>query len=417
MPSEEGSALKSSFMGIIQNLVGIVNRDYHHRHGFGQMKPDASKTIGEPPCEAPPQTESPQQRHREEERRSDLGLSGVKIASSFLLAMTACVSWGRQSLTQLRAKTWIKESSGSVLTAFKVYLELAKARLTALVVLTAAVGFVLAGRGRFDLAAFLWTVIGTGLTGAGANGFNQWEERFLDRLMDRTRLRPVPSRRIGETHAFLWSLGTSIAGVAILFFLVNLQTALLGLATILLYVLVYTPLKTRSTLCTLVGAVCGAIPPMMGWTGATGTIGAGAWILGAILFVWQIPHSLALAWLYKADYRKGGFRILPVLDESGRLTCHTILLYCLALLPIGLSLSLAGVTGPYFALGSVVLGLFLVAKGYRLQRHRSNTQARSLFIGSLIYLSLLLFLMVVDRPSGEIPPAVAAVESTHGDLP
>ena len=310
-----------------------------------------------------------------------------------------------------------RNSSMSISTLTRVYLELAKARLTALVVVTTAVGFVLASKGRFDLGAFCWTVIGTALTGAGANGLNQWEERFLDLRMERTRSRPVPSNRIGGRHAFLWSLGTSAAGVAVLALWVNPPTALLGFLTVSLYVLVYTPLKTRTTLCTLVGAVCGALPPVMGWTGATGTVGAGAWILGAILFAWQIPHSLALAWLYKTDYRKGGFRILPVVDDTGRLTCHTILLYCLALLPIGCSLSLIGVTGPIFAFGSIVLGLFLVSKGFHLQRHRSNAQARSLFIGSLVYLSLLLLLMVADRSSATDPSTIAVAESIRNSPP
>ena len=199
------------------------------------------------------------------------------------------------------------------------YLELGKARLSTLVVATTAVGFAVAP-GRFDALLFAWTLLGTTLAALGANSLNQWAERERDALMERTRTRPLPSGRLAAREALAAGVLESLGGVALLAALVNLLTALLAAFVILLYVLVYTPMKSRSHLNTLVGAVCGAIPPMMGWTAVTGALDPGAYILAAVLFVWQIPHFLALAWLYREDYQRGGYKMLPHSDPSGRLT-------------------------------------------------------------------------------------------------
>ena len=179
-----------------------------------------------------------------------------------------------------------------------IYLELAKTRLTTLVLLTTGVGYVLAVDGPIAWDTLFWTILGTALTGSGANGLNQCIEAEADRRMARTHGRPVAARRIGVRHAWTVSLMWAALGVFLLSALVNTLTAALGAVAVLLYVLVYTPLKQRSSICTLVGAVVGAIPPMMGVAAATGRLGLGAWILAALLFTWQIPHSLALAWLY-----------------------------------------------------------------------------------------------------------------------
>ncbi len=294
---------------------------------------------------------------------------------------------------------------------FHIYLELSKSRLSALVALTTVAGYLLAGRtGSFDWWGFLWTVVGTALASGGANGINQWWEADPDSLMERTRERPVPSSRIGLLHALIWSVATSAMGIVILAWLVNPLTAILGALTVLLYTLIYTPLKRRTSLCTLVGAVCGAIPPMMGWTGAAGELGSGAWILAAILFIWQIPHFLALAWMYRADYERGGFRMLPVIDRSGRLTGTAVVLYCFALLPVAVSLSLVGVTGWFYAAGSLVLGGMMLSLGVTLNRKRTDLNARRLFLASLAYLSLLMGLMAADRAVPPLSsPAVANV--------
>ena len=198
---------------------------------------------------------------------------------------------------------------------FASYLELSKARLGALVVLTAFVGYVLGARGHLSLGVGLAAVAGTALSAFGANILNQWWEVERDRLMHRTKSRPLPSGRVDRRVALAWGLLSTAAGLSILALGTNLLTTGLSLFVILLYVVVYTPLKVRTPLNTVIGAICGAIPPMMGWAAATGRLDAGAWILGGILFVWQIPHFLALAWMYRDDYELGGFRMLP---DGGR---------------------------------------------------------------------------------------------------
>jgi protoheme IX farnesyltransferase len=280
-----------------------------------------------------------------------------------------------------------------------LYLQLAKARLSALVLLTAAVGFIMASprAAGIDWVRLLLTVVGTGLAAGAANALNQVIEARRDELMQRTRDRPLPSRAIGRGHAVIFSLVTACAGLAILALAVNLAAAGLALATICIYVGLYTPLKTRSTLNTIVGAVCGAIPPMIGWVAATGRLEPGAWILGTLLFVWQIPHFFALAWLYRDDYARGGFVMLPVVDRTGRLTGQVVVLTSLSLVPLALAATLAGLSGLVYAAGSVLLGLWILGFGARLYALRTEASARRLFLASILYLPILLCLMVADR--------------------
>lgn len=291
--------------------------------------------------------------------------------------------------------------------AGKLYLELAKARLTALVLLTTLVGYVLALGDGEPLWPLFWTVLGTGLAAAGANALNQWLEVDLDARMERTRDRPLPSGRVNRSRAFGWGLGSAVGGVALLAVLVNLLAAGLAATVVLLYTLVYTPLKQRSTLCTVVGAVCGAIPPLIGWAAAAGRLELGAWLLAATLFVWQIPHFFSLAWIYRRDYARGGFRMLPVIDPGGRLTFQILLLFCLVLLPLGLTVYLVGVAGPVFALGSLLLGGAWTLLGLHLYRERSLASARRVFLTSLAYLPLLLGLMLADRGDRREFPVLA----------
>lgn len=276
---------------------------------------------------------------------------------------------------------------------------LTKARLSALVLLTTAVGFILGQTGEGGWAALLWTVIGTALAAGCANTINQIIERRRDGRMQRTASRPLPAGRTTPLHAFLAAVVMGYTGVALLAILVNLLAAGLALLTILLYVLVYTPLKSRTTLNTLVGAVAGALPPMIGWAAATGSLDLRAIMLGALLFVWQLPHFFALAWLYREDYERGGYRMLPVLDPTGRITARVVVLTSMTLLPLGLALTMVGLTGWLVAAGSVLLGLAMVALGVRMARHCSSARARTVFLASLIYLPLLLTLMVIDRGS------------------
>jgi heme o synthase len=300
------------------------------------------------------------------------------------------------------------------------YFELAKARLAGLVVLTTIVGYVLAARGSFDLAVFSWTVLGTTLTAFGANILNQWLEADRDKRMERTRNRPLPAGNVSRSQALLWGLLSSIAGLIVLDMGANRLTAVLSLFVILFYVLVYTPLKARTPFNTLVGAVCGAIPPMMGWTAATGHLELGAWILGGILFIWQVPHFLALAWMYREDYARGGFRMLPAADPDGSATGRAAFVHALALLPITGALAAAGVTGMTYLVFSQVVGIGFVVLGLAFARRRVRLTARRLFLASIIYLPLLLGLMVFDMDDRLARWAGIKVSNTAqmtGDLP
>lgn len=294
------------------------------------------------------------------------------------------------------------------------YLELAKARLGALVVLTAFVGYVLGAGGKLSLTIGLAAVLGTALSAFGANILNQWWEVERDRLMHRTRSRPLPAGRIERPAALASGLVTALAGLVVLAVGTNVLTTLLSLFVILLYVLVYTPLKVRTPLNTVVGAVCGAVPPMMGWAAATGGLEAGAWILGGLLFVWQIPHFLALAWLYREDYARGGFRMLPSIDLEGRLTGRVAFVWAAALLPVTAALSVAGVTGGTFLVASQVVGLAFLALGWVFLRERSRLSARRLFLASILYLPAVLGLGVADMVGHRAPhpPTAAAIAPT-----
>lgn len=298
------------------------------------------------------------------------------------------------------------------LVVLRAYPELTKIRLTGLVVATTAVGFLMAGGGRQEVSRLAWTVLGTALAAAGAMALNQVMEVGRDARMERTRHRPLPAGVLTARHALAFGVVVAGAGLAILAAEANTLTAVLGLTVVLVYTLVYTPLKPRSPLCTLAGAVCGAIPPMMGWT-ATGTpLGFGAWLLAGVLFLWQIPHFLALAWLYRDDYARGGFRMLSVVDASGRSTGQAAVLYSMALLPVGVLAALGGMTGWGFAAGSFVLTGGLVALALALAAKKSDAVARRLFLATLIYLPLLLGLMVADRlPS---PQGLAAALQAAG---
>lgn len=283
------------------------------------------------------------------------------------------------------------------------FAELTKARLASLVLMTTATGYLAAQRGPVPWSRFAVTLAGTALAALGAMALNQWQERDLDAQMRRTRNRPLPGGRISPAAVFATGLVLAASGVAILFALINVLTGTLALAVVAVYTLVYTPLKTRTTLCTLVGAVCGALPPIMGWTAATGRIAPGAVLLGALLFVWQIPHFLALAWLYRDDYARGGFRMLPSVDPDGAITARMAVIYTLALVPLGVLAIPARLGGPVAALAATALAAALVALAMQLLRDRSDRSARRVFFATLIYLPLLLALIVAD-PARPITP-------------
>jgi protoheme IX farnesyltransferase len=280
---------------------------------------------------------------------------------------------------------------------YQQYRELGKVRLSAMVVITTAVGFAMAETGNVHWATLFWTCLGTFLAAIGASALNQRMEIVRDGRMDRTKNRPLPGGHMSPNHATLFGVLAVAGGLAILCPLANYPTALLGLANVLIYVLLYTPLKPRTTLNTLVGAVVGGIPPMMGWTAAAGTLSTGGWLLGAILFVWQIPHFLALAWMYRDDYHKGGYLMLPGIDPSGTLTCRVIIAYSCALFPLCLALTWFNIAGWVFGGGSVVLGIWLLSLEIKLMRDKTRENAKRLFLASVVYLPALLLLMVADR--------------------
>lgn len=285
--------------------------------------------------------------------------------------------------------------------AGSVWSELFKARLTALVVLTTTLGFYFGARDGLGGLLFWETILATALLASGAAALNQYLEREADALMTRTRNRPLPSGRVSPATALQVGVALSILGMLWLTFRVNPLTGLLGTITLASYLFVYTPLKRVTTLNTLVGAVPGALPPLMGWTAATGDLGAGGWALFTILFFWQMPHFMAIAWMYRDDYARGGFRMLPVVDPEGRRTGmtavrHTVALIAFSLAPVGL-----GLAGRWYAGVALALGLSFLACAVLFAARLTRESARRLFLASIVYLPVLLSVLVADRtPAG-----------------
>jgi len=277
------------------------------------------------------------------------------------------------------------------------YLELTKPRITFLIVLTAAAGFCLAARGALDYAVLVHAMIGIALLSSGIATLNQYMERDLDALMRRTLSRPLPSGKLAPAEAFVFGMGLTVAAEVYLALLVNPLTALLGLSVIAGYLLLYTPLKTRSSLSTVVGAFPGAMPPLMGWTAARGEAGLEAWILFAILFLWQFPHFLAIAWMYREDYGRAGILMLPVVEPEGRVTGQQIVMCTLMLVPVSLLPTLMGISGSIYFAGALVLGLLFLYVSISAALSRSRQQARRLLLASVLYLPLLFLLMVLNR--------------------
>ena len=277
------------------------------------------------------------------------------------------------------------------------FYELTKPRMNFLVVVTTMVGYYMAARAWGDWTRVVYTLVGTALTAAGSSVLNQYAERDLDLLMRRTAKRPLPGRRVRPADALLYGVALSVAGMAVLAFFVNPLTALLGAITLALYVFVYTPAKRRSTICTLIGAVPGAIPPMMGFTAVQGTISLEAFALFAILFFWQMPHFLAIAILYRDDYARGGFQMLPVVDPELHVTGRQIVLYSLSLIPVTLLPALIGMAGVVYFVAALLLGLAFAGFGVLCARSKSRADARQLFLASIVYLPALLAAMMLNK--------------------
>lgn len=277
------------------------------------------------------------------------------------------------------------------------FLILTKPRVVLMVLVSTAVGFYLGAPGPVDAFRLLHSLLGTALAAGGTIALNQFLERDGDTLMERTRHRPLPDRRMEPGQALCFGTVITAGGILDLALFVDALPALVTVLTTGSYLFLYTPLKRKTTLCSIPGAVSGALPPVAGWVAARGEFGPGAWILFAILFLWQIPHSLAIAWIYRADYARAGIRLLPVIDPEGASAGWQVVNYSLALLTTGLFPTLTGLTGPLYFYGALMLGVGLLACGVVLAVSRSVEDARRLLYASLLYLPALLVLMALDK--------------------
>ena len=277
------------------------------------------------------------------------------------------------------------------------YVELTKPRITFLIVLTSAAGFCLGAKGGVDYVRFAHAMFGIALLSSGIATLNQYMERDLDALMRRTMTRPLPAGKLSAFEALLFGAGLTLLAEVYLAVLVNPLTALFGLSVVAGYLFMYTPLKTRTTFSTFVGAFPGAMPPLMGWTAATGEVTAGAWVLFSILFLWQFPHFLAIAWMYREDYGRAGIRMLPVVEPEGRVTGQQIVAYTLMLVPVSLLPTALGITGRVYLYGAAALGLLFLFSSISAALSKSRQQARRLLLASVLYLPLLFGLMVLNQ--------------------
>jgi protoheme IX farnesyltransferase len=281
------------------------------------------------------------------------------------------------------------------------YVELTKPRVAVLVLFTVGAGVLLAGGRDFSFLVLLHTVLGTALVAAGASALNQWYERASDALMRRTEKRPLPSGRLQAREVFVFGLALGMGGVLYLALaLSHMSAALIAATTFILYVAVYTPLKRRTPLNTLIGAVPGALPPLIGWCAMRGEWTHEAGVLFLILFLWQVPHFLAIAWMYRGEYARAGLLMLPVVDRDGRRTSQNMVLYCIVLLAVSLQPVIYGEAGLLYLGGALLLGLTFLATALGFWRWRTYCQARRVMRASLLYLPGLLALLLLDRTFG-----------------
>lgn len=280
----------------------------------------------------------------------------------------------------------------------RAFYDLTKPGITRMVLVTTAAGFYLATRGSVDFVLLINTLFGTALAASGTNALNQWAERELDSRMKRTASRPLPSGRLDSRDAFLFAWGISIVGIAYLSMYVNLVTAIVVAVSLSSYVFIYTPLKTKTWISTLIGAVPGALPILAGWAASGRPVTAAAWALFAIMFIWQMPHFYALAWIYREDYGRAGFQMLTVVDATGARAARHSLLFTAVLIPVSALPTVFGVAGNIYLVGALVMGIAFLFLTTRMLRHPSERVAWRIFTGSIVYLPLLLALMALDKP-------------------
>ena len=287
------------------------------------------------------------------------------------------------------------------------YIALTKPRITWLILMSTGIGYFFGLPGAPNWPGFLqaihfWpllhAILGTGLIASGTAALNQWYEREADRHMRRTAARPLPSGRLSAPRALAFGAALSVAGFLELWLGVNLLSAAIGAFTLASYLFLYTPLKQRTWWSTTIGAIPGAMPPMIGFAAARGAITRESWVLFAILFLWQFPHFYSIAWMYKEDYARAGIRMLPVVDPDCRSTARQIVLYGVALIPVSLIPGILGMSGRIYVVGALLLGLWFLYSGVRVALERSLVRARGVLITSVLYLPLIYGLMLLDRP-------------------
>jgi len=276
------------------------------------------------------------------------------------------------------------------------FVELTKPRIAVMVLFSAAVGFVLGGRGASHPTTLGLTLLGTGLVAAGASAWNQVLERNRDALMRRTSRRPLPAGLLGVGEAAFFASALAILGLLVLLMATTVTASLVAAVTFVLYVAVYTPLKPVTTFNTAVGAIPGALPPVIGWAAATGTLGIEAFALFLILFLWQFPHFFAIAWVHRDDYARGGHRMLPSVDPDGKITAGQSVAFALVLVPAGLLPTVVGVAGGLYFVGALALGLMYLAASVRFLLGRDDASARGLMRASFFYLPAILLLLLIN---------------------
>ncbi len=277
------------------------------------------------------------------------------------------------------------------------YVELTKPRITWLILMSTGIGYFFGLRGDWNPLILLHTLLGTALIASGTATLNQWYEREADAKMRRTSMRPIPSGRVSAGRALWFGMGLSVAGFIELALGVNILTATLGFVTLASYLFLYTPMKKWSPVSTTVGAFPGAMPPLIGYAAASGTLTAEAWVLYLILFLWQFPHFLAIAWMYREDYARGGIMMLPVVEPEGSSTAGLVLFYSLALLPVSLAPTLLSMTGGIYFAGALAASSLYFYTGIRVALERTARRARQVLLASVIYLPFLYGLMVLDK--------------------
>jgi len=277
------------------------------------------------------------------------------------------------------------------------YLELTKPRIAILLVLTSAAGFYMGTKGTFDVVLFVNMLIAITLLAFGVATLNQYWEQDLDELMPRTAARPLPTGRVSSAEALFFGIAQCLIAEVYLAFAVNMLTAFMGAMVIVGYVLVYTPLKTRTSASTAIGAIPGALPPLMGWTAAANDITIGAWALFAMQFLWQFPHFLSIAWIFRKEYANAGIKMLPAVEPDGKITARQIVLFSVMLLPTSLAPFFFGLSGKVFLIGGTIIGLWMLYASIIAARAKTDAANKKLLLVTVIYLPVLFILMVADK--------------------